>query len=118
MDALTHALTHALTDARDEARRRVLALRAARDEVVAAAEGSNADDEHDPEGATLAFEREQLSALIAQAERSVAAAERALAACEAGTYGVCERCGRPIGAERLQARPTATTCVACAQRTR
>jgi RNA polymerase-binding transcription factor DksA len=103
----------------DDARRRVAELRAARAEIVAAAEGANVDDEHDPEGATIAFEREQLAALIAQAERSVAAAEQALAAREAGTYGTCERCGEPIGAERLEARPSATTCVRCAaQRTR
>jgi len=106
MDPLTRAL--------DDARQRVVDLRAARDELVAATEGANADDEHDPEGATLAFEREQLTALIAQAERSAAAAEQALAAREAGTYGVCEGCGAPIGTERLEARPTATTCITCA----
>ena len=106
MDALTRAL--------DDARQRVVDLRAAREELVASIEGANADDEHDPEGATLAFEREQLTALLAQAERSVAAAERALAARAEGTYGTCERCGRPIGAERLEARPSATTCITCA----
>jgi RNA polymerase-binding transcription factor DksA len=111
MDALTKAL--------EDARERVVALRAAHAEIVAATEGANSDDEHDPEGATIAFEREQLSALIVQAERSVAAAEQALAARAAGTYGTCERCGGPIGAERLEARPAATTCVRCAsQRTR
>ena len=111
MDALDRAL--------DDARRRVVDLRAAREELVAAAEGANVDDEHDPEGATIAFEREQLAALLAQAERSVAAAEAALTARAAGTYGTCEVCGRPIGAERLEARPSAATCITCAaKRTR
>ena len=110
MDALAEALL--------DATRQVATLRAARDEMVAATDGANTDDEHDPEGATIAFEREQLSALIAQAERSVVAAEEAMAARDAGTYGTCASCGRPIGAERLEARPTASLCVACAQRTR
>jgi RNA polymerase-binding transcription factor DksA len=107
-----------LLKALEDARAQVVALTAARQEVVAAAVGANADDEHDPEGSTLAFEREQLTALLAQAERSVAAAEQALAAREAGTYGTCEVCGGEIGAERLEARPSATTCIGCAQRTR
>ena len=111
MDALTRAL--------EDARERVLSLRAAHSEIVAATEGANSDDEHDPEGATIAFERQQLSALLLQAEQSVAAAEQALAARAAGTYGTCELCGGQIGAERLDARPAATTCVRCAaQRTR
>lgn len=102
-----------------DARRQVMALAAARDEIVAATEGANSDDEHDPEGATIAFERQQVASLLAAAQRSVAAAEQALAARAAGTYGTCERCGGDIGAERLEARPSATTCVGCAaQRTR
>ena len=111
MDPLQNALA--------EARQRVEELTAARAEVVSATEGSNVDDEHDPEGATIAFEREQLTALIGQAVRSVASAEAALAARAAGTYGRCAECGGDIGAERLVARPSATTCVRCAaQRTR
>src|SRR5689334_15040194 len=97
-----------LRTALEDARRQVQELTAARAEVVAATEGANTDDEHDPEGATIAFEREQLAALIAQAERSVAAAEAALASWAAGTYGRCEACGGAIGAERLEARPSAT----------
>ena len=42
---------------------RLVALGASRDQIVEAARGANVDDEHDPEGATIAFEREQLSAL-------------------------------------------------------
>jgi RNA polymerase-binding transcription factor DksA len=86
------------------------------DAMVAASESSNADDEHDPEGATIAFERQQVAALLEQAEASLAAAEAALAARESGRYGVCDRCGTDIGAERLEARPSATTCIDCARR--
>lgn len=108
-----------LQDVLDEARRQVVALAATRTELMAANEGANADDEHDPEGATIAFERQQVAALLAQAERAVAAAEEALAARKAGSYGRCQVCGVDIGAERLEARPTATACIGCAgQRTR
>ena len=71
--------------------------------------------EHDdPEGATLAFERQHAAALLEAAREQVAAAEAALRRLDEGRYGVCERCGQPIGAERLAARPTASTCVRCA----
>ena len=82
---------------------------------VEASLDSNADDEHDPEGATIAFEREQVTALL---ERSRAGRERILAALgrlDDGTYGVCERCGGAIGAGRLEARPDTTVCIGCAR---
>lgn len=104
-----------LLRARDSARAQVEALRAAREEIVRASEGSNADDEHDPEGATIAFEREQVSAMLAQAEASVAAADEALARRDAGSYGVCVDCGGDIGAARLEALPSARTCIDCAR---
>ena len=73
--------------------------------MVAASRSSNADDEHDPEGATIAFERQQVVALLDQARRRLADVEAALARREAGDYGICETCGRPIAPERLAARP-------------
>ena len=85
-------------------------------EVVAAARDANADDEHDPEGATIAFEREQLAALLAQARRRVDDLRSALERSQSGAYGRCEHCGEPIGAARLEARPAARTCIACASR--
>ena len=84
------------------------------DEIVAASRSSNADDEHDPEGAMIAFERQQVAALLERARRRLADVDAAVTAVEAGTYGRCESCGRPIGAERLAARPTARTCITCA----
>lgn len=54
------------------------------------AHGSNADDEHDPEGATIAFERSQLGSLVQQAQRHVSETAAALARLETGTYGTCE----------------------------
>ena len=81
---------------------------------VTASLDSNADDEHDPEGATIAFERSQVEGLARQLEQQLAdieAAERRLAD---GTYGICERCGEAIPEARLEARPMARTCVGCA----
>jgi RNA polymerase-binding transcription factor DksA len=104
-----------LRAAHGAAREQVAALQVARDEIVAASEGSNADDEHDPEGATIAFERQQVRALLTQAEASLAAVESALEAHADGSYGRCERCGAAIGAERLEALPAVATCISCAR---
>jgi len=84
------------------------------DDMVEATELTNTDDEHDPEGATIAFERSQVTALIQQAERHLADISAARSRLEAGAYGRCERCGQQISPARLQARPTARTCVGCA----
>jgi RNA polymerase-binding transcription factor DksA len=83
-------------------------------EVMAASRDSNADDEHDPEGATIGFERAQLTSLLDAARRRVSDVELALEQVRTGGYGTCERCGGPIGAERLAARPSARTCIGCA----
>jgi RNA polymerase-binding transcription factor DksA len=90
---------------------RLEAMRHGYDEVVDAAEDSNADDEHDPEGATIAYERSQLGALVDQTQAHLDEIDAALARVEAGTYGRCEVCGAAIPVERLEARPTARTCV-------
>ena len=83
--------------------------------VVAASLDTNADDEHDPEGATIAFERSQIGALVRQVRHHLAEVEAALGRVDAGSYGVCERCGSPIGAARLDALPAARLCISCAQ---
>jgi DnaK suppressor protein len=82
--------------------------------LVEASRSSNADDEHDPEGSTIAFERAQLAAVLDSARQRLADLDLASERLDDGRYGVCERCGRPIPAERLAARPSARTCVACA----
>jgi RNA polymerase-binding protein DksA len=104
-----------LLDERAVVLRDIESLRRDFDQVVEASASSNADDEHDPEGATIAFERQQTAALLEQARRRLAEIDAALARRDAGAYGVCETCGRPIGAERLAARPAARTCIDCAR---
>jgi DnaK suppressor protein len=43
----------------------------------------------------------------------LASIDSALARLDEGTYGRCERCGRPISEERLEALPYATRCIEC-----
>lgn len=74
------------------------------------------DDEHDPEGATVAFERAQVVSLLEQARTELRALDAADERLAAGTYGTCVRCGHPVGAGRLDALPAATTCIRCADR--
>lgn len=103
-----------LEDERQRTERHLAALRGDYRGFVEASKDTNADDEHDPEGATIAFERSQVGALVRQAEQHLDAVAAALGRLDAGTYGTCAVCGRPIPAARLEVRPTATTCVGCA----
>jgi RNA polymerase-binding transcription factor DksA len=90
----------ALLRARADAEAQIAALAGDLDGVIDASRSSNADDEHDPEGSTIAFERAQVIALLAAARRRLADLDAALDRVAAGTYGTCQRCGRPIPAER------------------
>ena len=99
---------------RDRTLARLARLQEEHGGFVEASRDSNADDEHDPEGTTIAFERSQVGALIRQAQERLAEVEAAFGRVDAATYGVCERCGRQIPDARLEARPTATRCVSCA----
>ncbi|MBA3279739.1 MAG: TraR/DksA C4-type zinc finger protein [Geodermatophilaceae bacterium] len=101
-----------LLEVAGRASRDVAALTGDFDAIVAASTQSNADDEHDPEGSTIAFERAQVSSLIDRARAAESELAQALGRWEAGTYGYCEICGDPIGYERLLARPAATRCIA------
>lgn len=105
-----------LLEERELARRQARSLEREFTELAEAASGPGADDEHDPEGATLAFERQHTAALLADARARVAEVDAALARIDAGTYGICARCGEPIGEGRLAARPAASVCVCCASR--
>jgi RNA polymerase-binding transcription factor DksA len=99
---------------RARVRQRIAALEREFAGIAEAASAAGTDDEHDPEGATLAFERQHAAALLEAAREQVAALDDALRRLAEGRYGVCDRCGQPIGAERLAARPAAVTCVRCA----
>lgn len=105
----------ALAREQDRWERRVEELAAEVRQFHDASRDTNADDEHDPEGATIAFERERSAGLLAAARgqlEEVAAARERLAE---GSYGLCQVCGEPIPSGRLLIRPTARTCVSCAR---
>ena len=110
---MTDTTTH--TSRLDEERRttadRLDGLRREFGQVVEATVDANGDDEHDPEGSTIAYERSQVAALIDQAEQHLAEIDAAQTRIEDGTYGLCIVCGREIPEERLEARPTAKTCI-------
>lgn len=87
------------------------------DMVAAIVEGSelvSTDDEHDPEGATIAYERAQAGALLKQARADRDALAVTRQRLEAGQQVVCDDCGRVIALERLAALPTTSRCVGCA----
>lgn len=103
---------------REQALARLAALTEDYDGVVTASVDTNADDEHDPEGPTIAFERSQIGALVRQVQEHLVEIDAALGRLDAGTYGTCERCGEPIPEGRLEARPVARTCIRCAEAVR
>jgi DnaK suppressor protein len=96
----------------------IAALRRLVGQIIAGSAGVATDDEHDPEGQTIAFERAQAAALLDQARTRLQDIEAALTRLHDGSYGTCEHCGRSIAAERLEARPSARTCIDCATRRR
>ncbi|WP_404961702.1 TraR/DksA family transcriptional regulator [Streptomyces sp. 147326] len=85
------------------------------DGIVAANALVAVDDEHDPEGASTAFERAHVAALMARAREHLEELDRALERLERHEYGQCEGCGKTIPPERLEIRPAATTCIRCAR---
>ena len=94
----------------------VASLQRTFDQVVESSElDMTADDEHDPDGSTIAFERQQVVALLESARAQLVAVDDALARVAAGTYGVCETCGGEIAPERLEAIPGTRTCITCAR---
>lgn len=103
----------AVEQARDAARTRIAELQRSFDDIAASVDTANVDDEHDPEGATLAFERAQVVSLLEEAREQLDALDDAAMRVDAGTYGACDRCGDEIAAERLAALPATRTCVEC-----
>jgi len=108
-------LREALLAEREEALIRLAGLeRELASALEIAAEGT-ADDEHDPEGSTTAFERAQTAAVLEQVRGRLTQLDAALARVDEPGFGICERCGAVIAPGRLAARPWTTTCVGCAR---
>jgi RNA polymerase-binding transcription factor DksA len=90
------------------------ALAAEYEGILDASADANLDDEHDPEGATVGYERARVASLLRQARARLSALAAAGDRIRAGVYGTCCHCGQPIPFDRLMAFPTAVTCVSCA----
>ena len=107
-----------IRDALEEERKKALAriheLHSELDGIIADVVDTNADDEHDPEGPTIAYERARVIALLAKAQSHLGDLNEALARLESGDYSICETCGRTIPTERLRALPACRTCIECA----
>jgi RNA polymerase-binding transcription factor len=71
------------------------------------------NDSHLGDSASETLDREIELSLEDNAENLLGAIDAALARIDAGTYGTCGRCSRPIGSERLEALPWATKCIEC-----
>lgn len=95
---------------------RLRSLRGELASVIEGSQGTTDDDEHDPEGSTIAFERAKILSLIADAETELRELDAAASRLAAGTYGSCQRCGGEIPAIRLEALPAARRCMQCLRR--
>ena len=95
--------------------RRAASLVSGFEGIVEATSDVATDDEHDVEGHTIAWERQQIAALIDETRIMLADIDAAEQRLRDGSYGICTACGRPIAAGRLEALPATPTCVACAR---
>lgn len=115
MDAFDIPSLLEIVDAEQErTARQIVSLKAVVAAIVEGSELVSTDDEHDPEGATIAYERAQASALLRQAcadRDALVVTRRQL---ELGLRVTCSVCGFGIDLERVAALPTASRCVGCA----
>ena len=81
--------------------------------AVFAEDETDSVDQHQADDASELFEREKNMTVLRTLEINVQQIDDALTKFDAGTYGVCERCGKPIPEKRLRALPEATHCIEC-----
>ncbi len=112
------ALDRVIAEARARTVHQIEALERALRSIVDGAELTSTDDEHDPEGATIAYERAQTIALLRQAREDLDHLDASAARLARDGVVRCIECARPIPPERLDALPTAQRCVPCASTAR
>ena len=110
LDALA-AIDRALTDKRAELEAELTHLSCAPPDAGGISFGKRVGD-----GTSVAVERLTQVAAHKQLGETLAAVLRAQSNLAAGSYGVCDSCGKPIAAARLEALPWATECITCAGR--
>jgi DnaK suppressor protein len=104
-----------LADRRDAVRIRLVEIDA-RLSAVRSARSEWTDEEHDPEGFALTHEWSHAEGLREEYQRESDELDRAEGRVLAGTFGICERCSRPIPVEQLERRPARRECVSCTDR--
>ncbi|MFF3275134.1 TraR/DksA family transcriptional regulator [Streptomyces chrestomyceticus] len=109
-------VAEARTELHDEVTRLRTEIQASEDALAGLMRdtGEGTGDEADTGSKNITREHEM--ALASNAREMLLQTERALERLDAGTYGLCENCGKPIGKARMQAFPRATLCVECKQR--
>jgi DnaK suppressor protein len=75
---------------------------------------SGANDSGFADSGQVTAERGEVDALVGSLRDTLSDVDDALAKIDAGTYGICEQCGKPIGEARLEAMPAARLCITCA----
>jgi DnaK suppressor protein len=104
-DATTPDLRYLLEEERDALRARLIEL----------GYGTNGleYDSNFADSSQVTAERGEAEALAATLQETLADVEHAISK-PAESYGLCETCGQPIGAARLEAKPAARYCIGCA----
>jgi DnaK suppressor protein len=85
------------------------------DELGFGPNGSLTYDTNFADSSQVTAERGEADRLAADLQESLVDVDDALDRLESGTYGLCERCGKPITDARLEAMPTARRCLDCAK---
>jgi DnaK suppressor protein len=115
VDALGIPSVLAIVEAEQErTARQIASLEGVVAAIVEGSELTSTDDEHDPEGATITYERAQATALLRQARSDSDALLVTRRQLLESRRVVCADCGRGINLERIAALPTAKRCVECA----
>ncbi len=107
------ALRQQLMDERGRLNQEIAELDADLSESLEDSTEESPYDQHMAETAAATLDREIELTIQESARAALAQIDRALARLESGGYGRCEKCGKPIGAARLEVAPFATLCVDC-----
>jgi DnaK suppressor protein len=69
-------------------------------------------DSNFADSSQVTAERGEAERLATELQEALDEVEVAIARFEGGSYGICEACGKPIGAARLEAMPATRFCIA------
>jgi RNA polymerase-binding transcription factor DksA len=90
-----------------------ITLEKMRQDLTVNIERSNSDGYSGGEASKITIDIERQFALKNQMEKSLVLIERALQKIDAGTYGICDKCGKPIDPARMEALPHSIFCWLC-----